>query len=150
MRIIASDVVEAGPQLERSLQRGLQTRELAARCEWAEIIDSAFDLAARVDARKALLPIDLHEVEQTEGAHLPVCLWKEFLPFAIQHVQGFECRVRAEVLDTARDFPQIQIAHHLRPRAVIAFEPLEQVAGLVEDDQFVARVEDLIDARVLR
>ena len=43
-----------------------------------------------------------------------------------------------------------EIAHALGPLAVVTRETVEQIAGLVEDDQFPADIEDLINAGVFR
>ena len=49
----------------------------------------------------------------------------------------------------AGDFPQVQVAHESRNVAVIAFETIEEVAGLIEDDQLAAEIEDFVDAGML-
>ena len=90
MRIIAANVVKARPQLERALQGGFEPRELSARNERTEVVNSGFDLAACVDARESLLPIDLHQCEEAEGSHLSIRLREVLLPLAIQDVQSFE------------------------------------------------------------
>ena len=146
MRIVAPDVIQARAELERAFKSRFQACELTAGKEWPEIVHAWFYFPARVNARKALPPVDLHQRKQPERAHLAICLWKVVLSFAIKDVNRFESRIRLDELDAARDFAQVQIANTLRPLAVVACESFEKVTRLIENDQFSANVEDFINA----
>ena len=149
MWVITADVIEAGPQLERPLERCLQPCELSAGDEWTEVIHAGFDLPAHVDSREALLPIDLHEREQSERAHLPIRLREMTFSFLVEDVEGFERGVGLDVLDSSGYLAQIKIADALGSLAVVAKESLEEIARLIENDQLTPNIEDFINAGML-
>ena len=123
---------------------------MAAGNEWPEVIHAGFDFPAGVNPRKPLPAVDLHEREQPERAHLAVGFWELVLSFAIEDVKCFESRIGLDELNTARDLAQIQIAHALGSLAVVACESLEEVTRFIENDQFSMKIEDFINAVMLR
>src|SRR6186713_658268 len=66
VRVVATNVVQAGAKLERPFQRCLEPAKLPAADKGTEVIHARLDLPGGIDPRESLLPVDLHEREIPE------------------------------------------------------------------------------------
>src|SRR5262249_27048936 len=93
---------------------------------------------------------ELHQREQTKCPHPAICFREVSLPFPVQNVLGFERGVCPDVFDPACDFAKVEIPDALRALAVVALEPVKEIAGFIENDQLSTDIEDLVNAGMLR